>query len=508
MTTNGRFWVKQAKKRERTGPDRAFLLCRQSITRKQSISLDDQERHNAAYAEQQGYEVVAVRKSPNVKGWKEERADHDYLRTLAVEGEIDVVVSYDVSRTARTVRLLEVLAHDLERNGVRLEFSSQPFANTPQGRQMLGMFAELETAHRSVRLRDTWDTLRRMGRWHGKAPYGYRREDRTILPEPPEDEIARRILRLPFAGKGSVAIRDTLNAEGVPTRSGVPWDETMISRLLRNPAYAGAMVIDGETTWPPEGCQWHEPLIPRDEWEHLQTILPTYQVTRSKPVASWIEELVQHACGARMYLVATSTPRGTLLPVYRCRLRYKTARCRLVHGDVSARNLETAARAAILSDFANRRSYGEVVREIVAGQKLDGSLDARRAVAKQRAAVLAERDRAETLHIRGKRSADWFDEQDAGFKTRIAALDAEEQRLPRPANDRDLREISETLDSLADAIAEASPERIAMGMRAMGIVAVVGEGGVRMAYPPTLARLLREPVTVKIPRARTRSSSR
>lgn len=504
MSSNGRFWIKPTR-REHAGPDRAFLLCRQSLTRNQSISLDDQERHNRAYAEQQGYEVVRVHKSANVKGWREERADHDLLRQLAAGREIEVVVSYDVSRTARTVRILEVLAHDLERHGVRLEFAAQPFANTPQGRQMLGMFAELETAHRSVRLRDAWDTLRRMGRWHGAAPYGYRRAARAIAPEPSEDEIARRILRLPFAGLGSVAIRDLLTAEGVPTRTGAAWSESLISRMLRNPAYAGGMVIDGETVWPPDGEQWHEPLIPRDEWEALQAILPSFPHVRSKAVASWLEGLTRHACGARMYLVGTADPRGDLLPLFRCQRRYQAHRCRVVHAEVSSRNLETAARTAFVAAIAARRDPDEVLREAAAAARLDGSRDARRAIAKRRQRLLTRRANALDARLDGTIDKAAWRVEDDRIAAALAALDDEEAALPGGIDADAIHALAGTIAATADLIADASPERIALAMRALGLVAVVGEGGVRMDIPPQLAPLLAVPAPVPIPRARTRA---
>lgn len=531
---SSRFWVKVTKA-EHDGPDRAFLLCRQSITKAESISLDDQERQNRAYAERQGYNVVRVHHSPNVKGWQEEREDHDLLRALAAQGEIDVVVSYDVSRTARTVRILETLAHDLERRGVRLEFAQQEMANSPMGRQMLGMFAELETAHRSVRLRDTWQTLRRMGRWHGVSPYGYRRANRTIVPDEREADTARRILAMALAGQGTVAIRNALHADGTPTRHGGPWHESHLARMVRNPVYAGGMVIDGEIVWPdgdeamaglagrdprsadshagvrstpspnaPILPRWHEPLISRNDWERLQRILPSTPHLRTKPVSSWLEGIVRHACGCRMYLVGAVTPRGDMLGMFRCANRYKAQRCVLRHSEVSARNLERAVRTALAADLARRVDPEAMIRHLVATSRHDGSQDARRLIAKRRERLLTRRANVLEVRLEGTKDRAWWRAEDAKIAAELATLAAEDAALPDAADPERVRSESVALGDLAEAVRDADGDALALLLRPRGITAVVGEGGIRLAYPPELARHVPEPVTVKIPRARTK----
>src|ERR1051325_77074 len=238
-TRSGRFWIKQTKRKPHTGPERAVLLCRQSITRAQSVSLADQEEQNQRYAAQQGYRVVAVHRSANVRGWQEDRADHEAILALARADEIDVLISYDVSRTARTVRMRRNFVHSLEELGVRVESSAQTFANTAQGRQLLSLFAESETSARSIRLADVWAHLRSHGRWNGIAPFGYRRQDRTLVIDEHEAPTVRRIYDWARAGKGTTWIANELVRLNVPTRKGGTWSQPHLARMLRNPAYCG-----------------------------------------------------------------------------------------------------------------------------------------------------------------------------------------------------------------------------------------------------------------------------
>lgn len=499
----GRFWVKQAK-RTYDGPPRAAILCRQSIRKNDSVSLEDQEIRNRAYCEQQGYTVVDVRHSPNVRGWKDDRADHAHFRELAAAGEVDIVVSYDVFRTARTMRIMEMFAHDLETTACKLEFSSQPEANTPLGRQMITMLAEMETSARSVKLADTWDTLRRKGHWHGQAPYGYRRANKTIIPADGEAETAQRIFALALDGRGTVAIRDLLIDDGTSTRSGAPWDESMLSRMLRNPAYAGGMVIDDAPAFPPDGTVWHEPLIARGDWEQLQRILPTHAILRRKAVSSWLEGLVIHACNRRMHLVGSNTPRGTLLPVFRCAHRYKNPRCRELHAEVSAVNLETAARLAIHNAISGRQSVDTILRGVATTQKADGSAAARRDIHKRRMKLETARIKAENMHLTSDRSYAWWKAKETEITTALAGLDAEEARIEGGIDPAAVRQLSDDLETVASLLPDAPDRIVALALRQLHAVLVVGDGGVTVRVPEAMEHHVPRQPPVKIPRARTR----
>lgn len=495
--TSGRFWVKQ-KKRTRTGPPRAAVLCRQSILKADSISLEDQEQRARAYAEERGYAVVDAYHSPGIKGWHEDRADHAHFVELARANEIDVVIGYDVFRVARTMRLMEEFAHALETEGVRLEFSSQPMANEPLGRQMITMLAEFETAARSVKAADTWDALRRARhRWHGKAPYGYRREARTIAVDERERDTALRILMWGLEGKSSVWIRDALIAEGVPTRLGGQWHESMIWRMLRNPVYAGGLRIGDEVLWP-DPTAW-EPLIDRDTWERLQALLPRAPHVRRKPVSSWTEGHVRHACGQRMYLMLSATPHGDI-PVYVCKNRYRPERCRGMHGQVSATNLATAAREAIASArFA--------VAPLAVPPDDEPVRLARAGIAARRRAIAQERAALDAMLQSGRRSIRWWTDEDDKLNARERALEAEAAEIGAPAIDP--AEVASRLAAVNAALALAADSDVADAalaalLLATGMTLVVGEGGVRLALPPDMAPHAAPSAPVKIPRARTR----
>jgi site-specific DNA recombinase len=88
----------------------------------------------------------------------------------------------------------------------------------------------------------------------GPAPYGYRREGGRLVIVEAEAEVVRRIYRLHRQGKGTKAIAKLLTQEGVPTRSGKPWNFNTVARILDQPLYHGTLdVVYGEeglaTNW-------------------------------------------------------------------------------------------------------------------------------------------------------------------------------------------------------------------------------------------------------------------
>ena len=90
---------------------------------------------------------------------------------------------------------------------------------------MLGAVAEHYKACLVAKLRKARERKRSAeGRCEGRKPYGMKvGEDRGL----------ERIKALKVQGTSLRAIAETLNAEGIPTRSGKPWSFGTVARLVR-----------------------------------------------------------------------------------------------------------------------------------------------------------------------------------------------------------------------------------------------------------------------------------
>lgn len=67
--------------------------------------------------------------------------------------------------------------------------------------------------------------------------------DGRYVIEPTEAETVRRIYREYLSGKGTTAIANGLNADGVPTRLGGIWHKSAVMKILKNYTYTGNLLL-------------------------------------------------------------------------------------------------------------------------------------------------------------------------------------------------------------------------------------------------------------------------
>lgn len=117
------------------------------------------------------------------------------------------------------------------------------------------------------------------GDWQGGyVPLGYEVRDRKLLIVEPEASIIRRIFQR-FAELRSVTeLCRELTLDGMTTkptrlkdgreRNGTPMDRKYLAKVLRNPLYVGEIRHKGSAF-----AGQHEPIISRQLWDRVQTIL-------------------------------------------------------------------------------------------------------------------------------------------------------------------------------------------------------------------------------------------
>ena len=118
------------------------------------------------------------------------------------------------------------------------------------------------------------------GQWiGGHPPYGYQHRDRhpetgkptgPLVVVPAQADVVRRIFKDYAAGVSQRALVRALNAEGVRSAEGKPWQQSAITRILTNPAYAGKLPVADDDGDPLPGT--HEAIVSEDLWNGVQTI--------------------------------------------------------------------------------------------------------------------------------------------------------------------------------------------------------------------------------------------
>ena len=155
-----------------------------------------------------------------------------------------------------------------------LKFPAFWFENTPQGKFMLQIaFGQSkyyvdnlsENVKRGIRQKI------RLGWFPAKPPVGYLNEPRlrTIVVDPPRAAIVRKLFEAYVTDRYTIyGIRGLSERLGLRSRSGRPMFASRIPVMLADVFYIGKFRLKGELH---EGA--HEPIIPRELFDRVQTIL-------------------------------------------------------------------------------------------------------------------------------------------------------------------------------------------------------------------------------------------
>ncbi|MDD6297308.1 MAG: recombinase family protein, partial [Firmicutes bacterium] len=151
------------------------------------------------------------------------------------------------------------------------------------------------------------------------ASFGYRSSDGTLVPHEEEAPLVRRMYADFLDGKPIFAIVKEMNAMGVRTHRGNPFENRTVEYILRNPVYIGKL------RWNPSGRtrrDWgnehiilspgnHAPLIDEETWNAAQRRLDEvklqwgYKAKPSYNLKGWTSGIVRCAsCGKTLVFSA------------------------------------------------------------------------------------------------------------------------------------------------------------------------------------------------------------
>ncbi len=234
------YLVRMAKRIESKDRPKAIGYVRVSTSKQadEGGSLEVQREAIARHAVLSGYEFVDILTDGGISGAKDETNRPALAAALEAikSGRASVLVVTHVDRLSRDSDLAGFLKTSLRRTGGRLD-SIAEVKDDPIRKAVDGMLAELERIRTSQRMA-TWAAARTAkGFPLGRAPYGSRiGEDGRLVEVEEERPTLDRIRSLREAGMSLRDVAADLNAAGVPTRSGRPWNAQTIANIGKREA--------------------------------------------------------------------------------------------------------------------------------------------------------------------------------------------------------------------------------------------------------------------------------
>ncbi len=294
-------------------------------------SPEHHEKRARNYAEAKGWTVVTVYRLEAMSG-KSVMAYPETKRMLQDihDGLITGLIFSKLARLARnTKELLEFAEIFRNCNSDLVSLAESIDTSTPAGRlfyTMIAAMAQWEREEISERVAASVPIRAKMGKpLGGPASFGYKWEGKELLINEAEAPVRKLLYELFIKTKRKKTTVKELNKLGYRTRTGSPFTDTTVGRLLRDSTakgirranYTRAGAGNRWTLKPKE--EWVElpcpAIVTTDIWDECNTILDQQEKKRAPrgPKTNFLlAGYVYCDCGSKMYVYTSA-------PVYKCK---------------------------------------------------------------------------------------------------------------------------------------------------------------------------------------------
>lgn len=273
---------------------RVAAYCRVSTDSDEQLeSLETQKTHYEGYiTSRDDWQFAGIYYDEGISGTgKSKRPELERLIQDCKAGKIDMIITKSISRFSRnTTDCLELVRTLLQLN-IPIWFEKENInTGAMESELILSILSSMAADESlSISLNSKWSIRKRFENGTFKIsypPYGYDWNGETMIINPEQAEVVRRIFSEALSGKSTAAIAAELNREQIPTKRGGHWSPSGIRGMLSNEKYCGDCLY--QKTWSDssykrhlnhgEQAQYlqqnhHEPIVGREDWEAVQKLI-------------------------------------------------------------------------------------------------------------------------------------------------------------------------------------------------------------------------------------------
>lgn len=244
-----------------------IIYSRQSLDKKDSISIESQIEHCKGQILPGDTEQLKIIQDKGYSGKNTRRPGFEEMMEYINSGVVSQIIVYKLDRISRSILDFAEMMSIFNKHGVDFISATEKFdTSTPTGRAMISIimvFAQLERETIQQRITDNYYSRGKIGMYlGGPPPYGFVKnktllngKKTSVLEQNPDTiKILTDIYNMYGYTDCSLGkIAQKLNLENIPSPNGAPWDNSKISRILRNPVYVKADV-DIYNYYKTKGC--------------------------------------------------------------------------------------------------------------------------------------------------------------------------------------------------------------------------------------------------------------
>lgn len=230
---------------------RVAAYCRVSTDSDAQLeSLEAQKTHYENYISgREDWEFAGLYFDEGISGTKKEKRPA-LLQMIAdcKAGKIDFVITKSISRFARNTTDCLEMVRKLLALDIPIYFEKENLNTSSMESELflaiLSSMAEGEST--SISENNKWSIQKRFKNGTFKLcypPYGYDWGGEQMVINLEQAETVRWIFEQVLSGKGTHAISEELNANGVPTKKGGRWTPTTVRGMISNEKYTGDVIF-------------------------------------------------------------------------------------------------------------------------------------------------------------------------------------------------------------------------------------------------------------------------
>jgi DNA invertase Pin-like site-specific DNA recombinase len=224
---------------------RAVIYARYSAGPRQTDqSIEGQLRVCHDYCRQKGLQVVGEYCDRHISGRTDERPEFQRLIADAKQKLFEAVVVYKTDRFARNKYDSAIYKRELKCQGVQIYYAAEAIPEGPEGiilESLMEGLAEYYSAELAQKIRRGMnESALKCQSTGGAGALGYKTgPDKRFQVDESEAQAVRTIFDMYIKGESNAAICDFLNARGLRTAQGNPFNKNSVNRIIKNRKYIG-----------------------------------------------------------------------------------------------------------------------------------------------------------------------------------------------------------------------------------------------------------------------------
>ena len=240
---------------------------------REGFSLPEQEKRLRAMCEYKGYEIYKVYKDAGISAKTgNSRPGFEELLQDIRDKKCNTIVVLKLDRLTRSVFDWEKIIRFLEENDAYLDCVNDDINTTNANGKMISRIltsvSQNEIERTSERTKFGMVGAIKEGHIPHKAPFGYKHENKKLIPDEATKDQVIRIFNLYYQGNSYQTISNLYNKEKVFGKTN--WKDSTILKIIENPIYKGDFIHGKRTKNPTYYEDVVEPIISKELWEECQ----------------------------------------------------------------------------------------------------------------------------------------------------------------------------------------------------------------------------------------------